>query len=194
MKPKRTTPLLLGLLLSLQAFLLASCSAKYETPDYRLVSSEGAFEVRDYPALTLITAPMPRRGEDGAFMKLFRFISGKNARSEKIAMTTPVLMSGAESGGMAFVLPAAVAAKGVPSPSNTELAVTVKPPVRYAVIRYKGSTAAAHALAETSKLEIWLSSKGLKPSGDPVFAYYNPPWTPGFMRRNEVLIPIRPQG
>lgn len=194
MEPKRITPLLLGLLLSIQAFLLASCSAKNETPDYRLVSSEGAFEVRDYPALTLVTAQMPRRGENGAFMKLFRFISGKNARSEKIAMTTPVLMSGAESGTMAFVLPVAVAAKGVPLPSNTELAVTVKPPARYAVIRYKGSTAAAHALAETSKLEVWLSSKGLKPSGDPVFACYNPPWTPGFMKRNEVLIPIRPQG
>jgi hypothetical protein len=91
----------------------SSLMASYETPDYKVISAEGAFEIRDYPELTVVSAPMPQRGADGSFMSLFRFISGKNDRSEKISMTTPVLMSGAESGTMSFIVPKAVAAKGV---------------------------------------------------------------------------------
>ena len=192
MAPKRPFPLvLMGLLLGGPLLWLSGCAgSKYETPDYKLVSSEGVFEIRDYPFLTLVTAPMPQRGADGAFMKLFRFISGKNDRSEKIAMTTPVLMSGAESGTMAFILPKSVADHWAPTPSNPDLSVATKAPARYAVIRYKGSVSPDHSFREASKLEAWVAAKGLHPSGPPVFAYYNPPWTPGFMRRNEVLIPI----
>jgi len=192
MAPKRPSPLvLMGLLLGGPVLWLSGCAgSKYETPDYKVVSSEGGYEIRDYPSLTLVTVPMQKRGEDGAFMKLFRFISGKNDRSEKIAMTTPVLMSGVESGTMAFVLPKSVAGHGAPAPSNPDLSVVTKAPARYAVIRFSGSDSPARSLKEASKLEAWVAAKGLHPSGPPVFAYYNPPWTPGFMRRNEVLIPI----
>lgn len=181
--------LLTAALVALQTLWLAACAgAKYETPDYRVVSSEGVFEIRDYPGLTVVSAPMPHRGEDGAFMKLFRYISGRNRRSEKIAMTTPVLMSGAGSGTMSFIVPKAVAAQGVPSPSNPELIVSSRPAARYAVLRYKGSTSPAHALEEAAKLSAWMSEKRLGSCDAPVFAYYNPPWTPGFLRRNEVLV------
>lgn len=181
--------LLTAALVALQTLWLTACAgAKYETPDYRVVSTEGLFEIREYPALTVVSAPMPRRGQDGAFMKLFRFISGKNERSEKIAMTTPVLMSGAESGTMSFIVPKAVAAEGTPSPSSPDLVLSSRPAGRYAVLRYRGSTSPSHAMEEASKLSAWMSEKRLAPGGAPVFAYYNPPWTPGFLRRNEVMM------
>jgi hypothetical protein len=184
----RLIPLLTIMLLVLP--WLQSCSAGYETPGYRVVSADGAFEIRDYPSLTVVSAPMPHRGRDGSFMKLFRFISGKNDHGEKIAMTTPVLMSGRESGTMSFIVPKVVAEKGVPSPANPDLSVTVRPAARFAVLRYSGSTKPAAADAAANKLLAWIPGKGLRAKGDPVFAYYNPPWTPGFMRRNEVLVPI----
>jgi hypothetical protein len=192
MKSFRRTPLLLGLLVSLQSLLPSSARAGYETPDYRVVSSDGAFEVRDYPALTVVSAPMPHRGSDGAFMKLFRFIEGRNERSEKIAMTTPVLMSGAESGTMSFIVPKAVAEKGVPAPSNPDLAVAAKPAARFAVYRYSGSAKPAAAVAASKKLLDWVSAKGLVAVGSPIFAYYDPPWTLWFLRRNEVLVRLAP--
>lgn len=191
MRTHRRTPLVLGLIVSLQTLFLTACArAGYETPDYKVVSKEGVFEIRDYPSLTMVSAPMPHRGADGAFMKLFRFISGKNERSEKISMTTPVLMSGAESGTMSFIVPKAVAAKGTPTPANPELTLSTKPAARYAVLRFSGSTSPAHSLEKASQLAAWMTAKGLRSSGKPVFAYYNPPWTPGFLRRNEVLIPL----
>ena len=191
MRTPRRTPLVLGLIVSIQAFLLSACArAGYETPEYTVVSKEGAFEIRDYPSLTIISAPMPHRGADGAFMKLFRFISGKNERSEKISMTTPVLMSGSETGTMSFIVPKAVAAKGAPAPANPELTLSTKPAARYAVLRFSGSSSAAHSKEKATQLAAWVKTKGLRSSGKPTFAYYNPPWTPGFLRRNEVLIPL----
>ena len=194
MKRLPLAPLLfLGILVSLQSLIPRSARASYETPDYRVVCADGAFEIRDYPALTVVSAPMPHRGEGGAFMKLFRFIEGRNDRSEKIAMTTPVLMSGAESGTMSFVVPKAVAKHGVPSPSNPELSVTVKPAGRFAAYRYSGSTRPATAEAASKKLLDWISGKGLATEGSPIFAYYDPPWTLWFLRRNEVLVRLLPK-
>jgi len=185
--------LLTGLLTGITLLGLIGCArATYETPDYKVVSMEKPFEIRDYPALTIVTAPMPHRGNDGAFMKLFRFISGKNDRSEKIAMTTPVLMSGTESGSMSFIVPKNVASEGAPAPSNPELNLSTKPAARYAVIRFSGSTSPKLAEEKAAKLADWVKTKGLHPESTPLFAYYNPPWTPGFMRRNEVLIRIHP--
>jgi len=183
--------LLLALMVLLQSILSSSASAGYETPDYRVVSAEGAFEIRDYPALTVVSAPMPHRGQDGAFMKLFRFIEGRNDRAEKIAMTTPVLMSGTESGTMSFVVPKGVAEHGVPTPSNPELTITTKPAARFGVYRYSGSTKPAAAEAAAKKLLAWISSRGFKAEGSPIFAYYDPPWTLWFLRRNEVLVRLQ---
>jgi len=188
MKRFHRFPFLLALMVSLQSILPSSASAGYETPDYRVVSTEGPYEIRDYPALTIVSAPMPNRGNDGAFMKLFRFIEGRNDHSQKIAMTTPVLMSGVESGTMSFVIPKDVAEHGVPSPSNPELTGTAKPAARFAVYRYSGSTKPATAETAAKKLLAWVSSKGFMTEGSLIFAYYDPPWTLWFLRRNEVLI------
>ena len=40
------------------------------------------------------------------------------------------------------------------------------------------------------RLKELIQQKGLKIVGEPVFARYNPPFMPWFLRRNEVLIPV----
>ena len=176
-------------MIALLSSLLPGCSkSKYETPDYKVVERDGAFEIRDYPALTIVSTPMQKRGEDGSFMKLFRFISGRNEQSQKISMTTPVLMTGTVSGTMSFIVPKDVAEHGVPVPSNPDVTVSTKPSARYAVYRFSGPSKPEPSESASKKLLAWASSKNLPVSGSPIYAYYNPPWTPGFMRRNEVLI------
>ncbi len=177
------------LMLPLLALLLTGCSRQnYETPSYKTVFSEGAFEVRDYPSLTLVSTPMQHRGEDGSFMKLFRFIQGRNDRAEKISMTIPVILTGSSSGTMSFILPKAVSERGAPAPSNPDVTITTLSPSRYAAYRFSGSNKPAASDAAAGKLLAWIESHHFATTGSPVFAYYNPPWTPGFMRRNEVLI------
>lgn len=180
-------------MISLLFTLLTACTrTKYESPDYKVISSTGAFEIRDYPQLTLVSTPMQRRGEDGAFMKLFRFIQGRNESSEKISMTTPVIMSGSRSGTMSFIVPKSVAEHGAPTPSNPDVRLNVLPAARYAVFRFNGSGSPEVSDAAAKRLLDWVCSKHFSFSGSPVFAYYNPPWTPGFLRRNEVLLKLAP--
>jgi hypothetical protein len=191
---RMTLPHRLLLVISLLGTLLPTrLSAAYETPEYRVVDKDGAFEIRDYPALTLVSTPMGKRGADGSFMKLFGFISGSNKASEKIPMTTPVLMTGTESGTMSFVVPKAVASKGAPSPSAPDVSLSTNPPARYAAHRFSGWGGPVASEAAAGKLLEWAKSRHLPVSGAPLFAYYNPPWTPWFMRRNEVLILLSPE-
>ena len=92
--------------------VLAGCQATrggYESAPYSVARSDGKFEVRDYPAMTVVETTMARDGNhaDGSFMRLFGFITGGNEAKEKIPMTTPVFMSDSDSHRtMAFVMPA----------------------------------------------------------------------------------------
>lgn len=158
-----------------------------ETPAYQVLSSEGKFEIRDYPALTVIRTPMG----DGDFMRLFRFISGGNKESQKIAMTAPVLTQQVgDLSGMSFVLPRTVASGRVPAPGEESVSVDVVPPARRAVFRYSGGRNQENEERALAKLRAWVDGKSLRTSGEPLFAYYDPPWIPPFFRRNEVMLTL----
>lgn len=185
--------LLSSLALAGVAVLLVSCGATrigYESAGYRVKQNAGGFEIREYPAMTVASTRANGAGRDERFMRLFRYISGSNEGKQKIAMTTPVFMDQAEERQeMMFVLPAGLANS---APKATGEAVEVKrvPARTMAVLRYNGSDSREKEREMEGKLRELLKSAGLKPSGDTLFAYYDPPWTPGFARRNEVLIPV----
>lgn len=180
---------------SLSLVLLTGCKvtrAGYESAGYKLVRKSGAFEIRDYPTLTVISTPMSAAtptDADGSFMRLFRFITGANEEKQKIAMTTPVFMSGSDSNAtMAFVLPAKFKADAVPKPSDAAVTVRELPDGRFAVLRFSGGRSLKHDTEALGHLRAWMHSEGLKELSLPVYGYFDPPWTPGFLRRNEVML------
>jgi len=108
-------------------------------------------------------------------------------------MTTPVLMTGAVSGTMSFIVPKVVAEHGVPTPLNPDVTVSTHPASRYAAYRFSGPSKPEPSEAAAQKLLAWVELHKLPSARTPIFAYYNPPWTPGFMRRNEVLLHLEHQ-
>jgi DNA gyrase inhibitor GyrI len=165
--------------------------AGYESAPYKVVRSDGKFELRDYPALTVVEAPMMRGGNsaDNGFMRLFRFITGQNAANQKIAMTTPVFMSGSETNlTMAFVMPATMKASQVPKPSDGVLTVRELEAGRFAVLRFSGGRNANNESETLQQLRTWMEAQGLKAVSTPIYGYFDPPWTPSFLRRNEVML------
>jgi DNA gyrase inhibitor GyrI len=165
--------------------------AGYESAPYKIVRSTGKFEVRDYPALTVVETPMKsgRNGEDGSFGRLFRFITGGNDAEQKIAMTTPVFSSGDETNAtMAFVMPAKMKTADVPKPNDSQVRVRELTAGTFAVLRFSGGRNAANEAESLTKLRAWMQTEGLKELSSPVFAYFDPPWTPAFLRRNEVMV------
>ena len=183
--------ILAGVLLALLiVWLLRNSRANTETAPYQLLRSDGAVELRDYPALTLATTPMRDARGSEAFGHLFGFITGKNATSEKIPMTTPVLIDSAKDKPMmSFVLPQAVAQKGAPQPGGAVSLRTMEPG-RYAVLRFKGNGSNQNQKEAVDDLNAWLRAHNIAAESEPIFAYYDPPWTPVFLRRNEVMVRV----
>lgn len=178
-------------ILVLGFWFVANSRAATETPDYVVVRADGAYEIRDYPELTLATTPMAADGVNGGFGELFRFITGSNETQEKISMTSPVLIDNTqEKKTMSFIMPPAHAAKGLPKPKGEKVSLSKLPASRLAVLSFKGGRSVENESKAVTSLRTWLEKQKLKSTGQPIFAYYDPPWTPVPLRRNEVMIPI----
>jgi DNA gyrase inhibitor GyrI len=192
MKVKMLLITAIVLLVALAAFWLVSTSrAATETPDYKVVRTDGKFEIRDYPALTVATTAMEGKEMNRGFGKLYRFITGSNEGSEKIAMTSPILIDTTENKKtMSFIMPRKTVEEGVPRPSRETVTLGKMQAARFAVLRFRGGRTAENEKAAIEKLTAWLNAEKLAGKGAPTFAYYDPPWTPIFMRRNEVMIRI----
>ena len=183
---KKTFAFIAGLFVII--ITVAACAtsrAGYETAPYKVIRADGSFEIREYPELKIATTA--RAGDDSSFMKLFRYIDGGNVAKEKIAMTTPVFMV---DGKMAFVVPEKHKA-ATPAPASPQVVVDTMKAQRVAVYRFSGSRTKDSEPEALAKLRTWTQQNKLQEAGSPFSAYYDPPWTPGFMRRNEALIPVQ---
>ena len=184
---------------------MATNEEQYESAEYKVLLSEGKFEVREYPDLMLAATGTDGGAGDssGSFMKLFRYISGANESKQKIAMTTPVFMerqaSGTQAAGslvqMGFVLPKAVAAGGAPKPQAPQVELRKRPGGRFAVVRFSGMMNSKAVEDHAAQLRSWMESKGLvadETNGSGMeTAGYDSPFTPPARRRNEVLIRLK---
>lgn len=169
-----------------------------ETIPYEETGHMGEVEFRKYPPLLLATVTgLP---EDEAFMVLFRYISGNNRPGTKVPMTAPVItpekiamtapvISG--TGGMSFVLPLSYSRDEVPEPADTRVSISEAPAREIAVIRFGGRASPADVAAVRERLLGALQEKGITIAGEPFLMRYNAPFTPGFLRRNEVGVEIR---
>jgi len=89
------------------------------------------------------------------------------------------------------MMPANYTMETVPKPTNENIVIKQVPTQRIAAIRYSGGWSEASYLVKLKELELWIKDNKFVPVGEPVWARYNPPFTPTFFRRNEVLIPIQ---
>ena len=116
-------------------------------------------------------------------------------------MTTPVFMEPesvrveygggrAAPGQVSFVIPKAIAESEIPAPASEQVVVTKRAAGQFAVIRFAGRIAAELCQQRQSQLEQWVEKQGYTLVGDAEIAGYDPPWTPGPYRRNEILIRV----
>lgn len=188
---------LLALAAGVGLFIAKASSA--EEPAHDVVTRDGDFEIRDYPALTIaevtVRADRYTAGNAG-FRKLAGYIFGGNVGQEKFAMTAPVIEARAQSAPgeawtIRFVMPPGARLATMPKPDDSAVRLCETPPARYAVVRYSGYADDHSTAARTEALEAWMQTRGLAAAGAPLIAQYNPPFIPGFMRRNEIMIPVR---
>jgi DNA gyrase inhibitor GyrI len=173
----------------------------YESAEYTAIETDGPFEIREYPDLMLASTAMKfeSQGDDGSFNRLFQYISGENADHQKVAMTTPVFMEPENPDSrdqkteaqMGFVIPKKVAQQSIPNPDNQNVQIRKREGGRFAVMRFAGRMNDKTLSEAQDKLRKWMETKELTGASGAEFAGYDPPWTPGPLRRNEVLIRLR---
>jgi len=180
-----------------------------ETPKYAVIKKQSQIEIRHYPAYiqaeVVIDAKQYRSAIEKGFNVLAGFIFGNNvskqkiemtspvqaSRSEKIAMTTPVTVTGESSFTVAFIMPSAYTLETLPQPEDSRVHFQPIPTRSLAAIRFSGFFRQDTIQKNKQHLGQWLHEQGIETEGDFFVAGYNPPWVPGFLARNEVLIQVK---
>ncbi len=198
-------------LLALLMIALEGCvTSKIEEPKFKVIQSESEFEIREYePRIIAETrvsgefADAPNRG----FRILADYIFGNNTKKTEIAMTAPVSQEKNESIAMTapvsqekasnnewiitFTMPSKYTMESLPRPNDNRVVIRQLPPGTFAAVRFSGLNSQNTVKEKTASLRSWLTSKNHKAKGsEPLYARYNPPWTPWFWRRNEILIEL----
>lgn len=162
---------------------------------FELVETRDAFEIRHYPQCILaqvtVTGPSMRAGNSG-FYPLFNYISGANQSQTKIAMTAPVIQQplAGDAHTISFVMPAEMSPSDVPAPSGSTVTTRVVPEHYSAVRKFRGSWSQERFHSEGELLLAAVREAGLKPASDLYWARFDPPYKPGFLKLNEVLIDL----
>lgn len=189
--PEKQVAYVALVLIGAAAFYWFISKSRFFRPNVRYIlrRREGAFEIRDYPNLAVAETTRDENTNEIAFNRLFGYIQGDNSVHRKIPMTAPVLLTKTpERNTMSFVMPDDLAPP--PEPRDPAVEVNAVPARRYAVFRFQGWPRRATERRAIGTLRAWLIARSLPASADPILAYYDPPWIPSPLRRNEVMIEI----
>jgi hypothetical protein len=161
-----------------------------ERAAYKVVLQENKFEIRIYePMVIAISNETDLRGYSG-FNEAFNYIGGNNEDRSKISMTAPVLNDLDGELTTAFVMPKEYKLADLPKPNSGKLSLRQINQRRCAILTFSGNANPGNVQKKIEELRQWLLLKGLTPIGGFQLARYNPPFIPGFLKRNEVLVEI----
>jgi SOUL heme-binding protein len=189
--------------------LMPFASHAVEEPDHEVLKTFNGIELRRYAPYVVAEVVVNGNAQEAgnlAFPILAGYIFGKNKGEQKFAMTAPVTQTAAPvrmdmtapvtqaavPGGflVQFVLPKGVTLASAPEPLDTRVRLREVPAATWAVIRYSGTWSDANYQQHLALLKAGLANANVTPQGEPVLARYNGPFTPWFMRRNEIWLPL----
>jgi hypothetical protein len=164
-----------------------------EKPAFELIEEDGACSIRRYPALIVAETLRTGRRESAlrsGFGVLADYIFAESREGEAIAMTAPVI---AEPRGdnwrVRFVMPGKWTRGTLPEP-GPGVSIADVPARTVAAIRFAGRAGDADLARHVSALRDWMKQRDLRSSGEAEHAFYNSPFIPGPLRRNEILIEL----
>ena len=196
-------------LLGVSSLLVVKSAMAIEKAKYTVLEKEDGFEVRQYDpqivAETFVDGDLEEVGNEG-FRRLYAYISGENTKKQSISMTAPVVQqAGSEKISMTapvkqekvdnqwritFLMPAEYTLETLPEPDDARVKLAQEPGRIMAAVKYSGTWSEEGYEENKALLEEYIQKRGLTKTGAPVWARYDPPFMPWFLRRNEVLIPV----
>ena len=184
-----------------------------ETPQYTVLDKNKCIELRKYEGYLSATVQVKAESYNSAANKAFRtladYIFGNNTKNTKIAMTAPVIsqkpitsekiaMTAPVTASklndqmyeVSFTMPSSYSMENLPKPNNSDVIIKKIPAHELAVIRFSGYTTEVKIKKMVTELKKWASQERIKLATEPTVLRYDPPWKPGFIRRNEVSFSV----
>lgn len=170
-----------------------------EQQPFDVIAAYPGFELRRYPAHLLAETEVSGSFESAgttAFGPLVGYI-----RTGGVAMTAPVLQQAvdevddvtqADSFVVSFVMPAGADVASLPVPADSRVVVREVAEHTAAAARFSGRWGAASFRRHAGELRSAVLAAGWRPDGPVRWARFDPPWTPWFLRHNEVVLPVVP--
>jgi hypothetical protein len=190
--------------------LHAPIAMALEEPDFEVLLETEDYEVRRYQSYIVAEVDLDgdfKAAGNDAFRILADYIFGNNEPGEKMKMTAPVESREGMRMNMtapvtstpadddsrvtyAFVMERKYTMDSLPAPTDPRIRIVERPARIMAVRRYSGGWSEKRYRENETALLDALQADRIEATGIPVFARYNAPFTPWFLRRNEVMIEI----
>ncbi len=184
--------------------------SRVEQPEYKTEISNGPIEIRSYGPMIVAEAVVEgeRKAAIGeGFRLIAAYIFGKNVPHTKINMTAPVqqqrqtiamtapVTQQAEgtSWSVRFIMPKGWTMDTLPAPADPRVTLKPVPSRRFAVVTFSGFAGETAIKSKTEELRHYAAAHNLATTGEPLLAFYNPPWTLPFFRRNEIMLELNPE-
>ena len=179
-----------------------------EQAKYTIIETHGDIEIRDYAPMIVAEAEVTGAREEAirqGFRIIADYIFGNNSTKQKVAMTAPVVQQSSEKIAMTapvtqqgegnswqvhFVMPSSYSLDSLPTPNNDAVKLKKIDGKRFVTIRFSGTGKKDNLTKHTQMLHAFIDEHKLKVLSAPTYAFFNPPWTLPFLRRNEVMIEI----
>ena len=211
MKKKWTMITSIIALILVVGVLAGPVMSNVEKPDYKVIQSEQNIEIRQYEPMIIAEVEVDGKREDAigdGFRLLADYIFGNNTvqhvismtapvqhkENQKIAMTAPVQQqSMGKSWRMSFVMPSKYSMDSLPVPNNNRIRLKEILTKKFVVIEFSGTNSNENVTEHENQLMNYIEENQIKINDSPKYAFYNPPWSLPFLRRNEVMIEINQQ-
>ncbi len=208
MKKKWTMITSIIALILIVGVLAGPVMSNVEKPDYKVIQSEQNIEIRQYEPMIIAEVEVDGKREDAirdGFRLLADYIFGNNTvqqvismtapvqqkENQKIAMTAPVQQqSMGKSWRMSFVMPSKYSMDSLPVPNNNRVRLKGILAKKFVVIEFSGTNSNENVTEHENQLMNYIEENQIKINDSPKYAFYNPPWSLPFLRRNEVMIEI----
>jgi len=190
-----------------------SVMSQVEIPTYTVTHSNENLNIEFRQYKPMIVAQTSQQGERSeaigqGFRILADYIFGNNSINQDIAMTAPVEQQANQKIAMTapveqqkttentwdirFIMPSEFTMATLPKPNNEAVKLISIPEKHLAVIRFSGLNTDEKLEEYEARLQSYLEQHNIPTTGSVSYAFYNPPWTLPFMRRNEIMIAVNP--
>jgi hypothetical protein len=171
-----------------------------ERQKFTVVRKYEGFEVREYLPCSLaevkVSADYSSAGSV-AFRSLFGYISQGNQRSEKIAMTAPVISAqkadkaADDEWFVSFVMPAGSTVADMPDPNDPRVVLRQLDEETCIAASFRGRTNEDVVKRKVAELRALAAKENIALSSETRICRFDPPFKPGILQYNEIVIPIQ---